>query len=135
VTSRERHYDLLWLPGRYAVCRLPPHSLLTAMPGGPFLTITRTPDELSVVCLEDEAPAGARREGPYALFRVAGAMDLDLTGVLAAIVQPLAAAAVSILAVGTFDTDYVLVRDADRARAQATLAAAGHRFVEPSPEP
>ena len=94
------------------------------------MSITRTVDELSVVCLAEEAPAGSRAEGPYALMRVAGSMALGLTGVLASIAAPLAAAQISIFAVATFDTDYLLVRMADRERAAAALVAAGHRFVE-----
>jgi len=60
------------------------------------MSITRTVDELSVVCLAEEEPAGSRAEGPYALMRVAGSMALGLTGVLASIAAPLAAAQISI---------------------------------------
>ena len=121
--------ELLWVEGEYAICQLPAHAHLTAMPGGPFLSITRTTDELSIVCLAEEAPEGSRSEGPYALLRVAGSMELGLTGVLASIAAPLAAAHISIFSVATFDTDYLLVRAADRERAGAALVAAGHRFV------
>jgi hypothetical protein len=121
--------ELLWVEGEYAVCRLDPHARLSSMPRGPFMSITRTVDELSVVCLAEEAPEGSRVEGPYALMRVAGSMILGLTGVLASIAAPLAAAQISIFAVATFDTDYLLVRVADRERAAAALVAAGHRFA------
>jgi len=121
--------ELTWIPGRFAIGRLPPDAPLLAVPGGPFFSLTRSPDELSIVCLEDEMPAAAQREGPYALFRVAGSMDLGKIGVIAAIARPLAAFGVSVFSVATFDTDYVLVREADQARTQAALEAAGHHFV------
>jgi hypothetical protein len=58
---------------------------------------------------------------------VAGPLDFALTGVLAALAVPLAEARVSIFAVSTFDTDYVLVADTDLGRALSALRAAGHR--------
>lgn len=122
--------ELIWIPGRFAIGKLPADAALLSVPGGPFFSVTRTADELSLVCAEDEMPARARREGPYALFRVVGSMDLGLVGVLAAIARPLAAYGVSVFSVATFDTDYVLVRESDRERARAALEAAGHRFVD-----
>ncbi len=121
--------DLEWLEGEYAVCRLDAHAHLSSLPGGPFFSLTRTSDELSIVCLAEEAPAESRSEGPYALLRVSGALPLGLTGVFASLAAPLAAAAVPIFPLATFDTDYLLVRAADRNRAAEALVAAGHRFV------
>ncbi|HEX9801136.1 MAG TPA: ACT domain-containing protein [Thermoanaerobaculia bacterium] len=122
-------FELVWLSGRYRIGRFPPSSALVSVPSGPFVSITRTADELSLVCPEEEMPRGGRSEGPYALFRVAGRMDLGLTGVIAALTAPLAAAAIPVFTVATFDTDYVLVRESDRERAQAALEKAGHRFA------
>jgi hypothetical protein len=122
-------FDLEWLPGRYAIGRFPPSSALVSIPRGPFVSITRTGDELSLVCPEAEMPRGGRVEGPCALFRLAGSIDLDLTGLLLTLAAPLAAARIPIFAVSTFDTDYILVREPERARARAALVAAGHRFV------
>jgi len=121
--------DLTWIDGEYAVCKLPARALLSALPGGPFVSITRTSDELSVVCLASEAPKGSWAEGTFALLRVVGSMDLGLTGVLASLTGPLADAEVPIFALATFDTDYLLVRTADRERAEAALVSAGHRIV------
>lgn len=80
-----------------------------------------------MVCLEGEEPKGARAESGWRAFRVAGTLDFALTGVLAALATPLAAAGVSIFAVSTFDTDYVLVKDLPKAR--KALEAAGHAFL------
>lgn len=120
---------LAWIEGRYAICRLPAKTAVPELAAGAFASISRSADELSIVCLETAAPVGARREGPFALFRVTGAMDLGLTGVLASIAGPLAAAGVPIFAVATFDTDYLLVPEVARQRAEAALVEAGHRFV------
>lgn len=120
---------LLWLPGRYSIGRLPPDSAPQPSPRGPFVSFTRTGDELSLVCLEAEMPAAARSEGAFALFRVAGSMELGLTGVIASLTAPLAAAGIPVFTVATFDTDYVLVRESDRVRTEEALAAAGYRFV------
>jgi len=126
---RSVRVELQWIAGEYAICRLPPDSRLGNLATGPFLSVTRTGDELSVVCLASEAPDDARCERGYELLRVAGSMDLGLTGVLASLTAPLAAAGIPIFAVATFDTDYLLIRGADHERAAAALVAAGHRFV------
>ena len=125
---------LAWVEGDYAICRLPAHARLSALPGGRFLTISRTSEELSVVCATAEAPEGAKVQGPYALFRVAGDLPLDLTGILASILDPLRDANVPIFAISTFDTDYVLVQSENAARAETALVAAGHEFVAAVPD-
>jgi hypothetical protein len=123
----EHHLTLLLLPGTYAVCRLPTDDTVPPWAAGPFLSVTRTADELSVVCGEDAVPAGVRCERGFRCLRVAGTLGFGLVGVLAALLEPLAGAGVSVLAVSTFDTDYLLVREADLGRAAEALRAAGHR--------
>lgn len=122
-------HDLDWLDGEYAICRLDPHSRLHAMPGGPFFSMTRTVDELSIVCLVEERPEGSRSEGPFAILRIVGELPIELTGILASILNPLATASVPIFGLSTFDTDYVLVKTSDRERTEAALVDAGHQFV------
>jgi hypothetical protein len=90
--------------------------------------VTRTPTELSIVCREDSVPAGILANRGWRAIAVAGTLDFALTGVLASLVSPLAAAGVSIFAVSTYDTDYVLVKKNTLDRAVAALSAAGHRF-------
>jgi len=97
---------------------------------GSFVTVTRTADELSVVCAEDAVPAGVRTQGGWRCLRVAGTLDFALVGVLAALLGPLAEAGVPVFCVSTFDTDYLLLQDADLPRAAAALTAAGHRVEE-----
>ena len=115
------------LPGVFAVCRLDPTAELPDATGsGAFRSVTRTADELSVICAEDGIPHGAVVERGWRGLRVAGPLDFALTGVAAALTAPLAAAGVSVLPVAPFDTDYLFVREESLARALAALAAAGH---------
>jgi hypothetical protein len=120
--------DLHLLPGQVAICRLAPDAdIPTWAGGGPFSSITRTSDELSIVCAEGLAPEGVRCEDGWRAFQVAGPVEFSLTGVLAAIATPLAGAGVSIFVISTFDTDYVLVKEENLAKAVEALRAAGHR--------
>ena len=113
---------------RYTVCQLPGDaSIPTGFPTRAiFLSITRTNEELSIVCLESSAPAGVKQEPGWKMFKVEGPLDFGLTGVLAAIARPLADASISIFSIATFNTDYVLVKDAQVAEAVKALRAAGH---------
>jgi uncharacterized protein len=110
------------LPGVFAVCRLDPG----ADTPREFWSVTRTADELSVICAKEAIPEGARAERGWRALRVAGPLDFALTGVAAALTAPLAAAGISVLPVATFDTDYLFVREESLARALAALTAAGH---------
>ena len=124
---------LLPLPGRYAVGRLPPDAPAPAWAAGPFVSLTRTPDELSVVCDADAVPAGVACEADWHGWRLAGTFPLTgAVGVLAAVLNPLAAAGVGIFAVSTFDTDYLFVKADDAARAVVALRAAGHAVIGPA---
>ncbi len=119
--------DLVVLPGRYAVCRLPPSaSVPTWATTASFSSITRTGEELSIVCAEEAVPADVHSERGWRCLRVAGTLDFGMVGVLAALLTPLATAAVSVFALSTFDTDYLLVREGDLGRAIDALRGAGH---------
>jgi hypothetical protein len=116
------------LPDRYAICRLDrdqpvPENLL----GMRFVAIARTDDELSIVCPEPAAPAGARIETGWRCLRVHGNLPFEATGILASLAAPLARAGIPIFAVATFDTDYVLVKVDHFERTIAALEEAGHR--------
>ena len=116
------------MPGAYAICRWPPGaSLPDWVHEGAFVSVTRTPTEVSTICAADAVPAGTVCEGPWRLFAVRGPLDFALTGVLASLASPLAHAGVSIVAIATYDTDYVLVRAGDVDRAAGALRQAGHR--------
>ena len=114
-------------PELYAICRLEPDAELPKWASGEkFLTISRTQSELSVVSEEKWVPGETHAERKRRLMQVEGTLPFSLTGVLAAIAGPLAEAEVSIFAVSTYDTDYVLVAENDLEKAIAVLEGAGH---------
>ena len=117
---------LILLPDRLAVCRLNPDAQLPdwAHPGD-LLAFVRTREELSIVCPEKYVPPEITAERGWRVFQVQGPLDFSLVGLLAAITAPLAESGVSIFAVSTFDTDFILVKDAQLSRAQAALHQAG----------
>lgn len=119
----ESRLTLSLLPESLAVARLPAGA---ALPGwvdwsDPFVTVSRTRDELSVVCPEARVPAEAQAERGWRGFKVEGPLDFALTGILARLAAPLAEAGISIFAISTFDTDYLLVRAGDLAAATSVL--------------
>jgi hypothetical protein len=120
------------LAAHLAICRLAPSAAVPQWAtGGGFLSITRTEEELSLVCAESAVPHDAKCERGWRAFKVEGPLDFALTGVLASIAAPLAAARVSIFAVSTFDTDYVLVKEDALDEAVRALTAAGHTVYRP----
>jgi hypothetical protein len=123
-------------PGAYAVAKLGPGAsvpdgLLSPGNAG-FVSVTRTAGELSVICPEEEAPAGAAVETGWRLLTVRGPLAFTLTGIMAALANELAAAGIALFALSTFDTDHVLVKATDLPRAAATLRAAGHEVDLPA---
>ena len=120
--------DLAVVEGRLAVCRLEAASDIPAWADDAraFSCITRTPDELSIVCAVDAVPDGVPMEGPWRAFKVRGPLVMTLIGVVAAMANPLADAGIAIFAISTFDTDYILVHEPDFEAARSALTAAGH---------
>ena len=109
-----------------AVCRLVPEDPISAwMTSGHTWSITRTADELSVICDVARVPRDVRHEGPFAVFQVQGPLDFALTGIVSRLSAPLAERHIPIFVISTFDTDYVLVREDLAASAVAAWMAAG----------
>lgn len=123
------HLPLEVLPDTLAVCRLAPGAAVPAWASAPdrFVTISRTAEELSITTVQEMVPADVQCERDYRALRVRGTLPLNLIGILASIAEPLAQAGLSIFAISTFDTDYVLVKARDLDVAVATLERAGHR--------
>ncbi|MBZ9713462.1 ACT domain-containing protein [Deinococcus multiflagellatus] len=117
------------LPGRYAVVQLPPDAPLPPLAGA-FWSLTRTADELSLVCAEAEVPPGSTAADGWVAFKLHGPFPFHLTGILASVLNPLRDVEVGIFALSTFDTDYVLVKQAQQPEATAALRAAGHTVLE-----
>lgn len=122
---------LVLLPDRLAVCRLPPGAPLPAETGGSLWSVTRTRNELSLVLAEDAVQDGWKAERGWRCLEVKGPLDFSLTGIMASLAAPLAEARVSLFAVSTYDTDYVLVREESLERAVEALRGAGHRVEIP----
>lgn len=80
-------------------------------------------------------PAGVRIEVGFRCLRVAGTLDFSAVGVLASLLVPLAAAGIPVLALSTFDTDYLFVKDAALEVAVQALRAAGHQVQHSSELP
>jgi len=118
------------LPGTFAVCRLPADAPFPTWVGGTLRSVTYTPSELSIVCDARYVPAEVRREDGWRCLRVRGTLEFSQTGVLASLTIPLAAAGVSVFALSTFDTDYLLVKEADFARAKIALEEADHTVTQ-----
>lgn len=95
----------------------------------PFATLTRTDEELSLVVLADRLPAGIRSEGPWRALQVVGPLDFALVGILAELTGALAQARISLFALSTFDTDYLLVKEDRFGAACDALRAAGHEIL------
>ena len=102
----------------FAICRLGPEADIPSWAlDGEFVSVTRTQEELSLVCLEEKIPEGTRCEKGFRCFKVGGPLDFSLTGILSSLTIPLAQAGISVLAISTFDTDYLLVKEAQVDRA------------------
>ncbi len=121
---------LTLLPDTFAVCRLAADAPLPDWAAaGLFYAVTRTREELSLVCRQEQVPDGVTCQPGWRCWQVAGPLDFGLTGVLASLATPLAEAGVPIFALSTFDTDYLLVPDASLDAAQAALRNSGHALA------
>ena len=114
------------LPDFYAIERLNAGAPIPSWPHGDFVSITRTSDELSIVCRQDAVPSTERADRGWRCLALQGPFALDQTGVAAEFTRVLAAAGVSVFVIATFDTDYVLVPDRLIERAVSALRGASH---------
>ncbi|MBC8330482.1 MAG: ACT domain-containing protein [Anaerolineae bacterium] len=118
-------------PSEYAVCQLPPDTDFPSwVRGGELLSLTRTADELSIVCLSSLVPADVKAEYGWRAIKVLGSLDFSLVGVLAHLTDSLAKAGVSIFALSTFDTDYILVKSNTIDRTIDALRKAGYEWIQ-----
>lgn len=116
------------LPGMFAAAKLNTADGVDF--GRPYTFFASTGDELSLICEAERVPRGAARvEGGYRGLKAEGPLDFSLVGVMAGLAVALAEAGVSLLAVSTFDTDYVFVKDEKLSEAVAALRKAGYRVI------
>ena len=117
------------LPGVYTICRLAPDSPLPDWANGGFISITRTVDELSIVCPQVNVPEGVKHEGGWRCMKVEGPLELSLIGILASLTTALAQANINVFAISTFDTDYLLVKEERLEEAVRALGETGHNVM------
>ena len=112
------------------MCRLGgSETIPTWATSGGFFCVVRGIDELSIVAPENLVPNDVRWKLGWIALKLEGPFPFSMTGVLASFLQPLGEARISIFAVSTFDTDYVLIKREQLDEARAALAAAGHREI------
>jgi uncharacterized protein len=122
---------LTLLPETLAVCQLPRDAELPAWAlASDFYSITRTTDELSLVCHQAVVPDDVQSERGWRCLKVQGPLAFSLIGVMASLTAPLAAASISVFVISTFDTDYLLIKQQDLEPALAALTAAGHSILQ-----
>ena len=123
------------LPDRMAVCRFEP---MAALPDwfdeAGFYSITRTQEELTLVCREALVIPGTNCESGWRCFGVEGVLDFSEIGIIFTLTQPLAKGGIPVFVVSTHDTDYFLVKEKDLAKAVDALTASGHQIAESKPE-
>ena len=132
-----RTFQLSQMPGIYAVCRLESASSVPtwatdALSQADFCSITRTAEELSVVCRAELVPDAVEAARDWACFWLHGPFDFGETGILVSLLNPLAEAGVGIFAISTYDTDYILVKQANAESAIRVWSEAGHTVDSPS---
>jgi hypothetical protein len=123
--------QLAILPSTLSVCRLAPQDALPtwALDRTSFFSITWTADELSIVCSDASVPEDVVCERHWQALKIMGPLDFSLVGILAPLVTALAQAKISIFAVSTFDTDYILVKEEHVEHAIEVLKQQGHHFL------
>jgi len=119
--------SLSLMPHTYAVCQFHPdkHIPYWALLGD-FVSLTRTHEELSIVCQQDNVPDEIQAERGWRCVQVQGAFDFSVSGVNASLAIPLAEAEISVLAIATYATDYLLVKEENVELVIQVLEQAGH---------
>ena len=127
MDNQVRSFTFEVLPGLFAVCRLAPSA---SIPGwatsGDFFSITRTNEELSVVCRQDAVPGDVRCSADWGCLKLVGPFALDDTGIVASVTTVIANAGIGVFVVSTFDGDHLLVKEKDFEATLGALNARGH---------
>jgi uncharacterized protein len=127
MPTMPRHFELSLLPRPFALFRLASTAPVPEWATqGPFSSITRTGDELSIVCAQSLVPAEVQLQSSWRVLKVHGPFVLTETGVLSALASPLAEA--KLFAISTFDTDYLLVASETISAAITALEQDGHKI-------
>ncbi len=117
------------IPGCFAVSRLNANDETPTWVDGEFYSVTRTGNELSIVCEQRFVPRGIESEANWSVLEVSGPLEFTEVGVLYSLAAPLADAGISIFVLSTFDTDYLLIGKDKLNEAKIVLVAAGHSII------
>lgn len=118
---------LIELDGAYGIARLGASEVVPDWANGPgFVSISRSDEELSVVCRADRIPEEIRHDSGWSCFKFQGPFDFGETGIMLSVIKPLSEEGIGVFVVSTFDTDYLLVKAVSRVRVGELLAEAGH---------
>jgi len=113
--------------GSFAICKLDPSESIPEWATiGPFFSVTRTIDELSIVCLEKNVPPATKAERGWRSFKVQGTLAFSEVGILSDLSEVLARHRISIFVISTHDTDYLLVKGKDLKTARVALQGSGY---------
>jgi hypothetical protein len=125
-----RNIALRQLEGYYAVSRLDSKASIPPWADGDgFVSITRTLEELSIVCRTERVPAGITASREWTCFQFVGPFAFDETGIALAAVRPLSESGIGFLLIATYDTDYLAIQEKDLAAAKKALLNAGHTLA------
>ncbi|GAX26834.1 hypothetical protein FisN_9Lh103 [Fistulifera solaris] len=128
MSNQPKHLNLVILSDSFAVCKLPPDAAVpdwATKPSASFCSVTRTRDELSIVC-PHVPPGTPDTQNNWTCLKIQGPLDFSWTGILASLAKPLSDAGISIFALSTYDTDYILVSVDQATAAVAVLQQQGH---------
>jgi hypothetical protein len=127
----EKVLTMKLLKSKYGVCRLDKNELIPSWAQiGDFFSITKTTDELSIVCDEDSIPNNIKCEKDWKILKIEGPLDFSLIGILSSISSILANIGISIFAVSTYDTDYILIKNTDIDKAVNALIEERYEIIK-----
>lgn len=133
-TPKRHRLKFRILTREYAIVRLDPDAPVPSWcAGGEFTSMTRTAEELSIVCPADKLPPTIHSQQRWICLKLEGPFAFSLTGVLLSFIQPLSDNLVPIFAISTYDTDYVLIQEEYSKKAVAILQEAGHLLLASEP--
>lgn len=121
--------NLLLLKSKYSISKLPPESSIPMnVFNSTFYSISKTDEELSLVCETHLVKYDCEIENDWKVIKVQGPLDFSLTGILASLTTPLAEAKISIFAISTFDTDYLMIKENSLEKAIDVLTLTGFKL-------
>lgn len=119
------------LEKKFCVCRLNKNDTVPEWTrNNDFCSITRTSEELSIVCMQNNVPDDIKCEKDWRILKIEGPLDFSLVGILASISEILSQSKISIFAISTYNTDYILVKDSEISNAVNELSKSGYEIIQ-----